>query len=55
MVIKSKLTPAERRAFDNLMATSARNEALTDYIAMMCDVELPTFENEETSEENKDV
>lgn len=37
----AKLTVAEARRFDNMTADVERNKAHNDYIAMMCDVELP--------------
>ena len=38
----ARMTVAERRRFDNMVADVERNKAYTDYIAMMSDVELPT-------------
>ena len=52
---KSTLTPAERRELDNLRAESAKNKAHTDYLAMMCDVEIPEPENEEMTEGGENV
>lgn len=37
----AKMTVAETRRFDNMTADVEHNKAYTDYIAMMCDVELP--------------
>lgn len=37
----AKMTVAETRRFDNMTSDVERNKAHNDYIAMMCDVELP--------------
>jgi hypothetical protein len=42
----AKMTVAETRRFENMMADVERNKAHTDYIAMMNDVELPTPEDD---------
>lgn len=42
----AKMTVAEMRCFDNMIADVERNKAYTDYIAMMSDVELPTLEDD---------
>ena len=52
---KSTLTPAERRELDNLRAEAAKNKAHTDYLAMMCDIEIPEPENDENAEGGENV
>lgn len=44
-----KETVQERRLRDNQRADIARNKAHVDYIAMMCDVEIPEPDAEEVT------
>lgn len=48
---KSSLTPLERVELDNLRASSAKNRADIEYIAIMSDVELESDESEGESDE----
>ena len=41
-----KLSIAENREIENMRADIARNKAHNDYIAMMCDVEIPELTEE---------
>ncbi len=47
IISRPAMTPQERSDFDNTIASSERNAALIDYLAMMLDVEIPTEEDEE--------
>ena len=46
-----KLSVAEARKIENMKADIERNKAYNDYIAMMCDVELPEPEENKIKEE----
>ena len=41
IIVNRRLSPKERAELDNAQAAAVRNAANIDYIAMMCDVEIP--------------
>lgn len=41
---RANMTPSEKAELENALAAEQRNAANIDYIAMMCDVDIPTEE-----------
>lgn len=48
---KSSLSPREARGLERLFVEAERIRAHQDYLAMMCDVELPDMQQEVETEE----
>ena len=48
---KLKIRPEESRNLEDTLASTAKQQALIEYIAIMTDVELPSEESEESSNE----
>ena len=50
---KSTLSIADRRRLENLEAQAETNAANIDYVAMMCDVDMPNEDGGEVSEDGE--
>jgi len=55
MIKRNVFSPAEQAAIENAMARAAANAANIDYIAMMTDVEIPTEEIEEGTNDESEI
>ena len=55
MIKRNVLSPAEQAAMENAIARAVANAANIDYIAMMTDVEIPTEELEEGTNNESEV
>ncbi len=49
-VKRRTLTPQQEADLENAIATTNRNAALIDYLAMMSDIDIPTEEDGDESE-----
>lgn len=52
---KPATSPAETARMENAVAQAAQNAAIIDYLAMMTDVEIPTEEGMEESDDEPEV
>ena len=50
VLVKNHLNLADRADLENATADTVNLKALVDYLAMMCDVEIPTEEGNDVSE-----